>query len=395
MKYGQGYLQRKLEKGINYMNNCNKSILYVRADGIYYDSRATKEIKALLGAGYRIIVLGWDRDGKSEMKCHADFEAYGNQIEFVLYHGMIQGSASHGLKHLMGWLRFVRAEVKKLKDTVYAVHACDLDSILLSYKLIKRYRLPLVYDVYDYYVDSHYYLPKLLNIFLEKIEISIINKADITIICTEERIEQLAKAKPRRVVVIHNSPDVDYLKNEVVYDYFYCGSLCDSRLLKETFSEYANNSDLKVCIGGFGTYEKDVKEVAEKLDNFTYLGPMSYSDCLVNESKSMCLSAIYEPSIRNHRLCAPNKFYESLALGKPVIVCKGTGIDKIVEENNIGIVIDYDAAQLYSAVRKLASNSHLCEEMGVRARKLYEDKYHWEIMSKRLLDIYKNLKLNL
>lgn len=84
-----------------------------------------------------------------------------------------------------------------------------------------------------------------------------------------------------------------------------------------------------------------------------------------------------------------------MALGKPVIVCKGTGIDKIVEENNIGIVIDYDAAQLYSAVRKLASNSHLCEEMGVRARKLYEDKYHWEIMSKRLLDIYKNLKLNL
>lgn len=373
------------------MEGIKKSILYIRADGIYYDSRATKEIKALLGAGYRVVVLGWDRDGKAEMKCRTDFEAYGNQIEFVLYHGMIQGSASHGLKHLFGWLRFVRAEIKKLKDCISVVHACDLDSILLSYRLIKLYKLKLVYDIYDYYVDSHYYLPKLLNFFLEKIEISIINRADITIICTEERIEQLAKAKPRKVVVIHNSPDVEYLKNEMLYDYFYCGSLCDSRLLKETFSEYTNNSDLKVCIGGFGTYEKEVKEVAERFDNFTYLGPISYSDCLINESKSLCLSAIYEPSIRNHRLCAPNKFYESLALGKPVIVCKGTGIDKIVSENNIGVVIDYDASQLYSAVRSLANNPLLCEEMGKRARKLYDEKYNWGIMSKRLLDIYRSL----
>lgn len=373
------------------MEDIRKSILYIRADGIYYDSRATKEIKTLLDAGYHIIVLGWDRDGKAETKCCSEFKIYGNQIEFFLYKGMIHGSASHGLKHLWGWLRFVRAEIKRLKNNVYAVHACDLDSILLSYKLIKHYRLPLVYDVYDYYVDSHYYLPKLLNLFLERIEISIINRADITIICTEERKEQLAKAKPRKIAIIHNSPDVEYLKNEIVYDYFYCGSLCDSRLLKETFSEYTNNSDLKVCIGGFGTYEKEVKEVAEKFDNFSFLGPISYADCLVNESKSLCLSAIYEPSIRNHKLCAPNKFYESLALGKPVIVCKGTGIDKIVKENNIGIIIDYDAKQLYNAVRTLASNPQLCEEMGLKARKLYEEKYNWCIMSKRLLDIYSSI----
>lgn len=392
MKSGQEYLQRKLDKGNNkYMEDRKKSILYVRADGIYYDSRATKEIKALLGAGYKLLVLGWDRDGKAETKCESDFKSYGSQIEFNLYHGTIQGSASHGLKHLWGWLRFVRAEIKRLKDNVIAVHACDLDTLLLSYRLIKKYSLSLVYDVYDYYVDSHYYLPKLLKFFLERIEINIINTADVTIICTEERMEQLEKAKPRKVVVVHNSPDVVYLKNESLYDYFYCGSLCDSRLLKETFSEYAKNTDLKVCIGGFGTYEKDVKEVAEKYDNFIYLGPISYSDCLINESKSLCLSAIYEPSIRNHRLCAPNKFYESLALGKPVIVCKGTGIDKIVSDNNIGVVIDYDAAQFYSAVRRLASNPQLCEEMGKRARKLYDEKYNWGIMSKRLLEIYSNL----
>lgn len=372
------------------MEDIRKSILYIRADGIYYDSRATKEIKTLLGAGYHIIVLGWDRDGKADAKCRSDFKNYGNQIEFILYKGMIHGSASHGIKHLWGWLRFVRAGIKKLKRNVYAVHACDLDSILLSYKLIKHYRLPLVYDVYDYYVDSHYYLPKLLNFFLERIEISIINRADITIICTEERMEQLAKSRPKDVVVIHNSPDVDFLENDIVYDYFYCGTLSDHRLLKETFEGYSENTDIRVAIGGYGAYEIEAKENAMQYDNFVFLGSMSYSDCLINESKSLCLSAIYKPTIRNHRLCAPNKFYEALALGKPVVVCKGTGIDKMVADNNIGIVIDYDATELYGAIRRLANDPKGCKEMGLRARKLYEDKYSWSIMSSRLLNIYKS-----
>ena len=108
----------------------------------------------------------------------------------------------------------------------------------------------------------------------------------------------------------------------------------------------------------------------------------------MNESKSICLSAIYEPTIRNHRLCAPNKFYEALALGKPIIVCKGTGIDKVVEENNIGKVIDYDVHQFYNAVRMFKDNPELCAQMGKRARKLYEEKFSWSIMERLLLETY-------
>lgn len=368
-----------------------KTILYIRADGIYYDSRATKEITTLLGAGYSLIVLGWNRDGKSIEKCRNDFSSYSGQLRFVFYDKSIEGSAGSNLKMLYGWLKFVNKQIEELREEINVVHACDLDSILLSYNLIKHYRLKLVYDIYDYFVDSHYYLPKLLNYFLEKQEIKIINMADVSIICTEERMEQLAKAKPKNVVVIHNSPDVEYLENDSIYDYFYCGTLSDHRLLKESFDRYGENTDIRVAVGGYGTYAKEANENAQQYGNFIFFGPMSYSDCLINESKSVCLSAIYKPTIRNHRLCAPNKFYEALALGKPVIVCKGTGIDKVVTDNKIGIVIDYDATELYKAIRHFVANPGECKEMGIRARKLYDDKYNWSIMAERLLNIYKEL----
>lgn len=111
------------------------------------------------------------------------------------------------------------------------------------------------------------------------------------------------------------------------------------------------------------------------------------------QASSLCISAIYEPSIRNHQLCAPNKFYEALALRKPIIVCRGTGIDSIVEKNNIGIVIDYSAEEFYKAVRFLKANPCIVQQQGLNARKLYEEEYSWSLMKKRLIDAYMRLLL--
>ena len=89
---------------------------------------------------------------------------------------------------------------------------------------------------------------------------------------------------------------------------------------------------------------------------------------------------------RNHQLCAPNKFYEALALSKPIIVCKGTGIDNIVQENKIGIVINYSASEFYDAVIWFKNNLEEAIAMGNRGRLLYEENYRWSIMEQKLID---------
>lgn len=369
-----------------------KGIIYIRTSGIYDDSRASKEILSLAKAGYRILVIGWDKDGKSNKKCEEIFADY--DVQFRFYNRMIEGGIGFkGLPFLFGFMRFAYNIMKTRNKEFSCIHACDLDAGIPAFRFCKKYRIKLIYDIYDYYVDTHF-VPGVVKKIVEKMEIEVINYADVTVICTEERKEQISSSTPRKVVVIHNSPDISKEQAccaDELYDYVYCGALSEMRLLEEIIEEYKNNQDMKILFAGSGRLTENVMKAKKENLNFEFVDALPYKEVLEYESKARVLSAIYEPTIRNHRLCAPNKFYESLALMKPIIVCKGTGIDRIVEEYKIGVVIDYDASQFYEALKYLLENETLRHEMGKRARELYEEKYRWSLMEENLIATYNGL----
>ena len=366
-----------------------KEIAYIRSCSFYDDSRATKEVKALLQAGYKVHIIGWDRDGKALDKCKSIFTG---EIDYSFYCVPVDGNIGFkGALKLISFFMYVKETLRKKKDILCAVHACDLDGGLGAYRICKRHKIPLIYDIYDYYIDSHN-ITGLLGQIVEKQEIKIINHSHTTIICTEERKNQINKAKPSKVVVIHNSPDVDELPQvDTKYDYVYCGAFGSGRLLEEITDQYRNNDDLRFLFAGGGRYEDVVKQADGKYANFSFVGSVPYDEVIKLESESAVLSAIYNPNKRNHILCAPNKFYEGLALGKPLIVCKGTGIDKVVEKEQIGVAINYKADEFYKAIRTIISNRKEITEMGKRGRAIYEKKYKWSIMKQRLIDIYNHL----
>lgn len=368
-------------------------ILYIRTSNIYDDSRATKEICALAEKGYKIHVIGWNRDGKARECSEKVFSKYNGVVTVDFFDAHLGGGI--GLKNinkLFRWVWWTYKQIKRNSD-VDVIHACNLDAALGILKYAKRKGIKIVYDIYDYYIDSHS-IPGIVEKMIERLEIKIINSSETTIICTEERKEQIAKANPKKIIVIHNSPNVEKINNvEKKYDYAYCGALFGKRLIKEIFDCYPKNENLSFAIAGYGDYSELAKELNGSFEKFNYFGSISYEQVLSIENEARVISAIYEPTIRNHRLCAPNKFYEALALAKPVIVCRGTGIDKIIDDNKAGIVIDYDAEQFYEAVNYLINNPTKCEEMGTNARRLYENEYKWEIMEQRLINVYADIKI--
>lgn len=359
----------------------------IRSTSIYNDSRVLKEIDVLLEENYFVHVLGWNREGNSLEKLSKIFSNEKN-INIHLFNNPISGGIGKKNIHLLfAWFRWVKNELKQIEGLELA-HICDLDSGIGILRYLKKKKVKIVYDIYDYYIDSHQ-IPKFLIPIVERLEINLINNADITLICTEERREQIAKSNPKRVVVIHNSPDIAQMPNEtVVNDYAYIGSLNKNRLVRDIFENYEDNQDLKFAIGGYGIYSDMAKGLSKKYYNFNYYGSIPYDEVLKLEAKSLALSAIYEPSLRNHRLAAPNKFYEALALGKPIIVCKNTGIDRIVEKYGIGKVIDYHPLDFYNAIRYYKKNPREVKRISKVARKLYDEKYSWKKMKKRLAKVY-------
>lgn len=363
-------------------------IVYIRSSGIFDDSRATKEIISLSKKLSKIHVLAWDRYGNAEEKNSEIFKEYDN-VDFLYFKKLIpNGIGFKNIFKLFSWFNWVEKSLTKFKN-IKAVHACDLDTGIPALRYCKKNDCKLIYDIYDYYIDSHH-IPSFIEKIVEDKEIEVIDYADTTIICTEERREQISKANPKNVVVIYNAPNITRQENrEIVYDYVYCGSLYSKRLINEILEEYEENSDLKFLFAGYGEYASKCRELAKKFSNFIYKESIPYKQVLEFESQSRCISAIYEPSIRNHRLCAPNKFYEALGLGKPIIVCKGTGIDEVVRDLQCGEIIDYSSSSFYKALRKVKETSNIKEVYNSSLEiEKYEKEFRWSLMEEKLSEIY-------
>jgi len=363
---------------------------YCRSGSIFNESRSTKEIIALLQAGYNVEVFGWDRDGEAYNKNVRLFSEYKDKVAFHFYKGRAGKSNINKVFDRIKWAVWLAKAIRKAKN-VQVIHACDFDTAFPVFLVNKNHSRKMVYDIYDYYIDAHPVPGPVKNI-IEKLDHKIINTAQCVIICTEERREQIKGTEHQKLLVIYNSPEINRLDDAATqYDYCYCGALNDGRLVSEIVDQYENDSNLRFFFAGTGKYSDKLKTLDKSFDEFTFAGSITYDQVLNVEKKTKVLSAIYDPSKRNHQLCAPNKFYEALALGKPVIVVRNTGIDKLVEEYQIGKVINYNASEFFQALKYLISHDDECKKMGIRARRLYEDRYQWSDMKKILVNMYSEL----
>lgn len=368
-----------------------KTVCFIRQTAIYNDSRATKTIISL-SKKYNVLVLGWDRVGDAREKIQGLFS--GNVFLNFYDKHLQHGAGIKGIFKLLGFIKWVHKQVKNNCKNIDFIHACDLDAAVGCYKFAKKRKIPFIYDVYDYYIDAHY-IPTILKNNVEKKEIDIINSSFSTIVCLESRKEQIKKANPARVCVIHNAPssELTEISNECKGSHdikhimvVFVGVLSENRLLKEIVEELDIHPNVKLIIGGMGQLSQYIIDACKP--NLEYIGEMQYKNVLKLESQSSVLFATYNPEIPNHKYSAPNKLYEAMALGKPIIVCKGMGIDVLVEQENIGRAIDYSAKGFFDAVNSLCNDKAEYDEMCRHTKELFKTKYSWDIMEERLFDLY-------
>lgn len=320
------------------------------------------------------------------------------------YELSIKGKPSAGLKNIIQLLVF---EIKlflwffKNRSKYDIVHAFDFDTglpvLLIKYLLRKKY----VYHIADFYADSRNGLPEKSKPFIKRLEYAVINNAEHVIVCTEDRKEQIKGSHPKRLSVVHNTPIFSEQVNKEVTPidkeksgklvFTYVGGLAERRFIKKVVDIFSEESRVELVIAGTGEATDYVKKISEKNDNISYLGKVSYKQALNLYSKSDIMFAVYDPSIPNHKYSAPNKIYEAMLTGKPIIVSKNTGIDSIVTENNMGFAIDYTEEAFKEVLEKIITVESDLESMSKNARRAYPN-YSWPEMKKRIQDIYTNIK---
>ena len=368
-------------------------IVLTRTNPVSPEPPVEKVALELANAGHEVTVLAWDREslGYSFEKRKVLHNSYkiiriGERAEYGVGFRSLFPFAVFQLKMFFWFLGN--------RNKVDAVHAFDFDTGFLCKIFCCLYRKKFVYHILDYYADTHFPRFPLIKKVVAICENWVINGANCTIICSEKRREQLSHASPRQLLVIHNTPSIKQSNGNFKISQtnrvriVYVGVLTPDRMIEELMDFVSKHQIFELHIAGYGILESKVKEVAAKFDNILYYGKICYEDAISLERQCDIMTALYNPNIINHQYAAPNKFYESLFLGKPIVVIRNTAIDQYVLEYNLGVVIDYSKESLRKGLLDLYERRQEWSDISKRAKKLYSLKFSWEIMALRLRNLY-------
>ncbi|MEW6608434.1 MAG: glycosyltransferase [bacterium] len=94
----------------------------------------------------------------------------------------------------------------------------------------------------------------------------------------------------------------------------------------------------------------------------------------------------------NHINAMPNKLFEYLSCGLPVIASNFPLWKEIVEGNNCGICVNpLNPRDIAQAIEYLMEHPDEAKQMGENGRKAVEERYNWELEEERLIGLYKKL----
>ncbi len=352
-------------------------VLLIRCNSISKDPRVKKYLDYLDANNIEYQVIGWDRNGEN-LK-------YKNCIFFKKKSGYNVGGLKAAWNRIL-WMWFCLKHISKIKPAF--IHGCDLDSAFPAtiYKFLRNRKTKVLFDVFDWFSATLYNQPKIITSAFKRMESFTSKHSDHIIICEKERLEQIPYDVSSKVDILPNIPMINdeksfmYQDNSLIFHndnltLSYVGGLYNERFLDEIL-DIAEQGHINLLIAGYGDSRLEAKcKQLSALQNIRYFGGVGYEKGLHISYNSDIVYAMYCKSNQNHIYAAPNKYYEAMLLGKPIITTKGTIVGDKVNANNIGYAIDENSKELLQLLKYLTNNKLEANKKGDIARMLWTTKY--------------------
>lgn len=297
------------------------------------------------------------------------------------------------------YLEFVvRASWKFRKFDV--AHCNDLNALPVGL-LIKWFgkNVKVVYDCHEYETELNGLkgIEKKAKKYLERF---LIRYADQIITVSDSIANEYASLYciPKPHLVLNCPP----YKEQPKYDLFrenlgirsdqtiflYQGGLSKGRgieLLLEAFADFESDENVLICMG-YGVLEHHIKEKSQS-SNTIFFHTAVTTDVLLNYTGSADYGILfYEDTCLNHRYCSPNKIFEYIMAGLPVLTSNLFEMRRLIEFEGIGIVAERNTIEGFQKgiVDSLKQDYFAIQENVFEARK----KYCWEEQEKVIKEVY-------
>tara|TARA_B100000212_G_scaffold338448_1_gene314985 strand:- start:2954 stop:4102 length:1149 start_codon:yes stop_codon:yes gene_type:complete len=374
-----------------------KSVLHLSHTDIRCDSRILKSMEALKLAGASIYGIGLvARDIKDREIIHNQFSI--RTLSLFSRNFKIPMP----IRHLVNLLEFYAKSIKigiKLKPQI--IH-CN-DHIVLPIALILKIfgRSKVIYDAHelescntDQSLIERHFIRNFERIMWPFIDSLIVVSPSI------QKWYQLHFASKDSYIVL-NSPSIkkiteiknDYLRSKFNIDketkiFVYVGYFQHGRGL-ETILKYFSDAEENICLVllGYGPYLSKIKDYSNNINNI-YIHDCVHHEKVVPILKSADIGiCLVENDSLNNYYSLPNKFFEYIFAGLPVLASDFPDIKDLVERDKFGCCVNpknYESVK--EGIKKLTKSF---EEYEIQFSNL--EVLSWESQTQELLKCYSNL----
>jgi len=299
--------------------------------------------------------------------------------------------------------RVYRLAVKEDAD-VYHFHDPELMIVGL---LLKLHGKKTIWDVHEHYPNSildKYYLAKPLRRVISKsfdlFERAVVRFFDY-VIYTTPFVGQRYQTMKVRSSPIENYPILRLsgtFQREPQKRIIYLGGMARIRGLLEVIEAFAlvtqKHPDWELYLVGScrqASFEQELKDLVQKRGvtaqvKFVAWVPYEEKERL---SSQAALGVITYLPCSNNTSCLPNKLFDYMLVGLPVVASDFPLYREVVETHHCGLTVDPTQPEdIARAMEYLIEHPREARQMGENGRRAVLEKYNWEQESRKLLQIY-------
>jgi glycosyltransferase involved in cell wall biosynthesis len=374
-------------------------------------TRSYEFARYLVGKGHRVTMMTSGLANReflvTEDKPYAQFETEGIRVVAIAaaYNDPQVGTGLSGLQRMFKFYQFAWSACrigKKLPapDVVFATHT-PLTIGLAGLNLGQYFKVPFVFEVRDLWPEALINVGALKNPlvirWLERMAKKIYAGAKHIVALSPGMKEGIVRTgvPADKVTVIPNASDLDLFSPDID------GSEHRERLgLKDRFAaiyfgamglanglEYVieaarilagrHSNHIALVLLGSGGKRAELEKLANEyeLKNVIFSNPTPDKEQLARivAGCDVCLT-IYRAT--KEHTWSPNKMFDALAAGKPVLINVPGWLGETIEKNNCGRCLDANRPEMLAdALEELAGNPELCRQMSKNARALAEREF--------------------
>lgn len=286
---------------------------------------------------------------------------------------------------------------------------------LTAWSLARIKRVPFLFEVRDLWpafavAVGVLHQPLLIRLS-EWLERFLYSHADRLIVNSPGFIEHVKQRGGRHVELVPNGADTlmfdpgsdgaEFRRQnglEGKYVALYAGAhgmSNDLNILLDAAERLMDRPDIQIVLLGDGKEKPalQARAVEKGLLNVSFLKPLPKTDMPQALAAADACIAILRP-VELYKTVYPNKVFDYMAAGRPVILAIDGVIRQVVEIAGAGIAVPPgDAESLAQAIRELADNPQTGKQMGLNGRSYVEEHFDRAVLAGRLLAVMESISI--